>query len=370
MFSENAKKNADACRFCWMCRHLCPLGNVTGKETNNPRPKGLMISLVERGENFSREMAEDMYECCLCESCTNDCATGFEPPVFIREARTQAVVHDLVPARVKKMIDSVMDSGNIYSLDAKDMPAELTNEINKLPETAKVVLHLGDTAAYKEPGPAIAAIKLLKKANVDFTVIKDEMSSWVELGDLIGFVNEVKELAKKTTEQIKAIGAETLVVLNPSSARMFKQQYAGWGLIPAKEIVTATSYLDKLIKDKKLNPEKLNLPKVTFHDPCRLARDLDETQPSRDILSSMGLELSEMFYNKKFTKCCGGEVIGGHSPNLSALTSERRWGDVERAGARMLITACPGCAHIMGKNVPNGMLAEDIFVLLSKACEA
>ena len=23
MFSEKSKKHADACRFCWMCRHLC-----------------------------------------------------------------------------------------------------------------------------------------------------------------------------------------------------------------------------------------------------------------------------------------------------------------------------------------------------------
>ena len=41
MFSEKSKKNADACRFCWMCRHLCPVQLVTGKETNTPRAKGL-----------------------------------------------------------------------------------------------------------------------------------------------------------------------------------------------------------------------------------------------------------------------------------------------------------------------------------------
>lgn len=39
MFSEKSKKNADACRFCWMCRHLCPVQLVTGKETNTPRPR-------------------------------------------------------------------------------------------------------------------------------------------------------------------------------------------------------------------------------------------------------------------------------------------------------------------------------------------
>jgi hypothetical protein len=40
-------------------------------------------------------MAADMYECCLCEACTTDCATGFEPPSYIREARTRAVVEGI-----------------------------------------------------------------------------------------------------------------------------------------------------------------------------------------------------------------------------------------------------------------------------------
>jgi Fe-S oxidoreductase len=187
---------------------------------------------------------------------------------------------------------------------------------------------------------------------------------------LIGFVNEVKMLAEKTTEQIKETGAKTIVVLNPSAARMFKQQYAGWGLVPAKEIVTVTSYFDKLIKDKKLSPTKQKMPQVTFHDPCRLARDLDETEPARDIIESMGLELSEMFYNKKMTKCCGGEVINGHSPNLTELTVKRRWKDAGRTKAKVLITACTGCNNILGEYVPADMQIKDLYVLLQEACKA
>ena len=95
MISQKAKIQADACRFCWMCRHLCPVGLQTGKEVNTPRAKGLLLSMVERGTAFDRDMAEVMYECLLCDACSNDCATGFEPPVFIREGRTAAVVEDV-----------------------------------------------------------------------------------------------------------------------------------------------------------------------------------------------------------------------------------------------------------------------------------
>ena len=49
MFSEKAKKHADACRFCYMCRHLCPIELVTGKENNTPRAKAL------NGKEFLRD---------------------------------------------------------------------------------------------------------------------------------------------------------------------------------------------------------------------------------------------------------------------------------------------------------------------------
>ena len=35
--TEKAKNIIDNCRFCWMCRHVCPIGNATGLERNTAR---------------------------------------------------------------------------------------------------------------------------------------------------------------------------------------------------------------------------------------------------------------------------------------------------------------------------------------------
>ena len=48
MISQIANKHADKCRFCWMCRHLCPVQLQTGKEINTPRAKGLLLSQIAR----------------------------------------------------------------------------------------------------------------------------------------------------------------------------------------------------------------------------------------------------------------------------------------------------------------------------------
>ncbi len=368
MFSGKARKNADACRFCWMCRHLCPVGLVTGRETNTPRAKGLMVSLVERGYGYTPEMAADMYECCLCEACTTDCATGFEPPSYIREARTRAVVDGIAPLAVEKSIDALLEKGNLYGSEREEWMRGFEEETRGFPSKAPVALHIGATIAYREPEIAVAAIRLLKKAKVDFCVIEGELPTGAELGDLMGFVDEVRTVARAAVAQIDATGAGRLVVLDPSCARLFIRECGEWGCKPAAEVVTATAFFAGLLKSGQLHPAPLAPGAVTFHDPCRLARDLDETGPAREIIAATGLELKEMFRRGRDTKCCGGVVLQGHSPKLTGLTSAGRWEDAARTGATTLVTACPGCRDVLKKTAPEGMKVEDIFVLLARAC--
>ena len=65
MISQLASKHADKCRFCWMCRHLCPVQLQTGKEINTPRAKGLLLSMTARGKEFDSDMAQAMYAFCV-----------------------------------------------------------------------------------------------------------------------------------------------------------------------------------------------------------------------------------------------------------------------------------------------------------------
>ena len=48
VMSDKAKQHVDSCRFCWMCHHICPIGNATGHERSTARARALGISLVNR----------------------------------------------------------------------------------------------------------------------------------------------------------------------------------------------------------------------------------------------------------------------------------------------------------------------------------
>ena len=360
MFSEKAKKHADACRFCFMCRHLCPVQLATGKESNTPRAKGLLISMFNRGMTMEESAAEVMYECLLCGACTDDCVTGFEPPLFIREARTQAIADGIAPAYATKLLDTLQKTGNIYGADKTEV------KLDGIPETGDVLVWLGATARYSTPRVANALLSVLKKAGVKFAVLKNEPASGCALGDLTGYVEDVRQAAMKAAKAIAASGAKKLVVLDSYDATFFLHQYKDWG-VDLPETVTATAFVDELIKAGKLKPKKEALT-VSYHDGSRLARDLEEHRPARDILAAMGCEVDEMFQNRRLARACGSALFGRCFPELTHRIAAGRWEDIRRTSAKVLVAACPQSTEALGAVVPEGYQYYDLFELLDDRC--
>ena len=363
MFSDNSKYQADACRFCWMCRHICPVGQVTGKEGNTPRGKGFIVSMDSRNIPFNEDAAGVMYECCLCEACSNDCVTGYEPPVFIREARTLAAVNGYVPKQIQKVIDAAT-KGSLYDAEPNK---ELITAIEKLPRKADTLLYIGDVAAHQNAQSAMDLMSVLEAAKVEFTALVQEPSTGSHLADLIGYVDDVRQVAKACVEEIMKTGAKTLVVMDPSDARFIKQQWGEWGLLEDVKTVTATSFVASLVESGALKLKQLSYKDVTFHDPCRLARGLDETEVARDLIKAMGISLQEMFLNRKLARCCSGAVLRENHPEISSDIADKRWEDAAEVGAKTIITACPACHYVLGSSKPeeNGIL--DIYSLLAQA---
>ncbi len=360
MISQKAKKQADACRFCWMCRHLCPVGQQTGKEVNTPRAKGLLLSMVERGTAFEEDMATVMYECLLCDACSNDCATGYEPPVFIREGRTAAVVEDKVPGSVQGVLDKLSVSGNIYGETKPSFGTE---------NTADVLVYIGEVAALRAPEMARAFLSLLNKADVHYMVLKEEPASGVMTADLIGHVEEAQDVARVCSNAINDSGAKTVVILDSYDEVFMTQQYGEWGLEIQAEMVTATSYIASLVREEKLKPEPVDVKCVAYHDDSRLARSLHEFEPARELIKAMGIELVEMFQNRKLAKCCGTSLAKAYMPETVDMTAKGRWNDVVRTQkAAGLIVANPEVWEVMKGAVPEGMVLFDLFVLLDRTC--
>ena len=357
MVSQNALHHAEKCRFCWMCRHLCPIQHHTGKELNTPRAKGLLLSMVSKESCvFDADMAQAMYECLLCDACVNDCCTGYQPPIFIREARTEALVNDLAPAAVMALIENVETSGNIYGMEKPSFAQE----------GADVLVYVGEVAACKVPGMAKALLSLLKKAGISAKVLNREPASGAMLGDLMGYVEEVTQQAKACAEAINATGLKTVVVLDSYDAQIMKQQYAEWGIEIQAEVVTATSYVEKLLAEGKLAPKAENCGVGACHDDDRLARSFYEFEPIRAMAKAAGYELTEMFHKERLAKSCGNAVTLGYMPRIIEGVAANRWADFLRTEAESLLVANPQAYLCLSLNVPENKKLVDLYSALDE----
>jgi len=359
LISQKSKEIIDSCRFCWMCRHICPIGNVTGQERNTARARMLALSLVERDAEPLEGVADNVYECALCGACTKECVTGWDPVKVVKEVRSELVMNGKTPDYIMKLIENLQTSGNVYGI--KEIDAELKNEITSLPKSADTLLFLGRDAIYKSPKSAIGAIRLLKKAKVNFTVLENEPDSGYAIETLIGKTAESKGVMENCA---KALDFKTVVCYDPSDAKVFLREYKEWGIELSAEVITFTAYLAKLIKNGEIKVKKSGKA-YTIQDSALLSRDLDETAPIRDIIGACG-ENREMLIFGKDTMLAGNLIMNEYMPQVMKEVAEARWANAKNMNAETVVTECPAEYEMMLLTKPNDIDLKTVEEVVSE----
>ncbi len=334
--SEKAKQHVDSCRFCWMCHHICPIGNATGHERSTARARALGISLVNRGAIDLSEITENLYECCTCGGCVHVCVTGWDPVMFTKEARLQAALEDKLPDYINRLVDNCLDTGNAYG--ETEISAGLRAAAAAHSEKTDTLLYLGADARYKVPNQAIKAIRVLEKANVTFTVSENEPADGVQLDFLIGAADETKQQMESAAAFFSRY--KTVIFYDPNDAKAVKQLYKEYGIQISASAVTYTSFVAALIKSGALASQKSG-KRVVFQDPYQLSRDLEETEEPREIIKAFA-ELDEMLLNRRETTWAGNILMAQYMPDVIAKAAMRRIFNAQSIGASAMVTACVG----------------------------
>lgn len=336
LISNKSKQIVDSCRFCWMCRHICPIGNATGQERNTARARALTLSLVERGAaDFSGGIETNVYECALCGACTKDCATGLDPVAFTKEARNEIVMTGKAPAYVIKMLENIDKTGNVYG--QTEFCPDMLKAIESVSAKTDILFFLGADARCKAADKATKAIELLKKAGIKFTVMANEPNSGYALDFLAGAADETKTAMTECAETLNAY--KTVVCYDPADAKVMLREYKEWGIDVKAEVKTFTSFLAEKIADGTIKAAKSD--KVFyFQDPALLARDLEESEPARKVLAACG-EVKEMLLFAKDVMWAGSSMMAEYLPKVMKLTAERRFADLKHVGGSVMVTASP-----------------------------
>ena len=329
-----------------MCRHICPIGNATGLERNTSRARALGLSLVARDAvDYSDDIINNVYECALCGACVKECVTGWDPVMFTKEARLGAALDGKLPAYIMKMIENMEKSGNIYG--AK-LGKALSDKIKTL-KKSDTLLFLGADARYKAPKCAISAIELLQKLKVGFTVLEKEPDSGYGMDFLVSAAAETKAVAE---ECAKALSAYKMVICyDPQDAKIMKREYKEWGINLKADVLTFTEFLAKTLKKQKITKSK-NV--FTPQDSPILARDLEETEPVREVLSKIGT-VSEMLLNRKDTMLAGNLIMNEYMGDVIKRVAEDRWINAKNMNTKILVTESPAEYVMLKKTKPSGI---------------
>ncbi len=333
VMSEKSKKHVDSCRFCWMCHHICPIGNATGHERSTPRARALGISLVNREAIELDEIMDNIYECAGCGACVHVCVTGWDPVMFAKETRLQAALEDKLPPYINTLLDNCLATGNAYGKTA--MCETLTASVKAHADKKDTLLYLGVDARYMVCKQANKAIKVLEKAGIDFSVLENEVPSGAQLDYLIGAADETK--AQMSACAAVLSGYKTVVVYDPADAKAIKQLYKEYGIEVSADVVTYTSYVAGLIKAGKLAAEQSGKA-VVFQDPFQLSRDLGETEEGREIVRAYA-NLSEMLLNREETVWAGNILMAQWMPETIKKVAVRRIFNATSIGATAIVTA-------------------------------
>jgi Fe-S oxidoreductase len=349
----------------------------------------------------SPKLLDVVYMCSLCGGCDSGCKRNLdlEIQMMLISWRARLVDMGLGPMPQQKTVTSKIEqSQNIYGSDQKKrldfMPKDVTPA-----KQADILYWVGCRASFADTEIAQATVKVLKSANQEFMVLKEEPCC----GNLVystGQIDKAKEIAKKNLQLIKESGAKTVLMSCAECYRMIKVDYPKLlGISTAElgfEVKHVTELVDGWVKDGSLNLEKKVDMKVTYHDSCGLGR-LSEPwyhwegergnwgllipprdirrgmngvyEEPRDILKAIpGLELVEMLRPRDQAYCCGA---GGGAreafPDFARSSAGERLREATHVGAEAIVSACPLCKENFKDVTKDGLKVYDIAELIAMA---
>lgn len=353
--TENAKNIIDNCRFCWMCRHVCPVGNATGHERNTARARAMAISFVVRGSAELCEVVDNVYECTLCGACTNNCMTGFDPKVFIQETKTDIVLSGLAPDYVLALVEKCMQSGNVYG---EKMPAQLEKLYS---EEGDVLFLAGSDASIKAPECVSLSLSLLGKAGVKTAFTKNQ-NTGSALWFLTGKTAETQAAAANFAKHANKY--KTVVVYDPTDLAFIRHEYKEWGIETSAEFISFNDYLLSLIKEDKIKVTR-GEREYTLQDHAAYARELDDTESGRALIDTVGTK-REMLLIGKEANLAGQLIMAEYMPNVMKKVAEDRWTNAINMGCKTLVTESPAEYVALKSTVPEGYRVISIEEMISE----
>lgn len=333
---ENVIETTENCRYCLMCRHVCPVGHVTRKETLTPHGWGLTIASVRRGLiELDQEVAEVIYSCADCGTCRANCVTDQPLPSAIVAMRADIAEKGLAPQAAYDVHEKLQQWQNPY---VEQAPQEVTGQ-------GDVALFVGDDARYLESSVIESAIRLLEAVGVRPVLVGNGRNNGY-LPSSLGFPNTAAKLLQTTLDELDRCGASSLLLLTPGDYYAFgqmREDRVGLDLPKGVTIQEIIPFLAEQHSAGNLAFSKWeDQTPYAYVDPTHSVRVATRYEAPRQLLAAvMPTPGKELLWRKERAHPLGQVALQYTNPHIATHLNYARLADALERGAQLLVTEDP-----------------------------
>jgi fumarate reductase (CoM/CoB) subunit B len=387
---ENSKK-LRSCIECLSCLSACPVLKET-EEFAGPYFMRYLSKFAldprDCGDRAKAGFNEGLYCCTSCGKCVEVCPK--EINTFggaiekLREISCQEGIGPLPPHKaVRELIEKTgrsvepLGEGPLAGGFIKAVSKESTEKTDKSegkikkslekigesPEKTeespvkkpKVAFFTGCMIDYRLPEVGMALLEVLKDHGIDVIVPEDQVccgSPMIRTGQ----TEILDELVKKNKEVFQDY--DTIITVCAGCGATLKNDYPQYGV--HLNVVDISEFLADKLNVEDMKPVNM---KVTYHDPCHLARGQGIRDAPREILRKIeGVEFVEM---AEPDRCCGsGGGVRSGKPDLAAKMGKTKADMIKELDVDAVVTICPFCEyHIRDSLQKEGLDIEVMNIL-------
>ncbi len=411
-FSWKQLLDGYTCTECGRCQSACPAWN-TGKPLS---PKLVIMDirdhLFERGPALLAESATEkaigrgegeqapsrsfeeilakslvpdvitddvLWACTTCGACVYECPVDIEHVDTILDMRrAQVMMESRFPAEAGNLLRNLENSGNPWAASAGDRLSwakGIEDDLiiiepgMRIPPDVEYLYWVGCVGALEErPKKSVRAFaELMMQAGVSFAVLGPRETCTGDPARRMGNEYLFQELAKQNIATLNEIGTRKIVASCPHCFNTLAREYPDFG--GNYEVIHHSELLARLIQDGRLVPHESVEARVTYHDPCYLARHNDVMKQPRTVVESIpGVTSTEMHRHKRTTFCCGaGGARLWMEETIGKRVNIERIDEALATNPDVVSTGCPYCMIMLDDAIKDkvqaGEASEDVKIL-------
>ncbi|MGV6827756.1 MAG: (Fe-S)-binding protein [bacterium] len=298
---------------------------------------------------------ELVYDSCTeCGRCSVACPMGINIAAMVNINRQAYAEAGMIPADLRAVAQEQCAYGTVFgagpdhlkqALDAMKQQG-LEAPLNKEKADVMVLTSVVDIMLFND---ALAStIKIMNKLGVDWT-FKTCAFEGANFGLLSGNEELQKAASESVVEQAIATGAKLVIV--PECGHAYPAlRWEGaneHGKPMPFDVMAISEFVGNEIAAGRLKVNPIGKDKkVTFHDPCKIARHGGVIDQPREALKALDVDLRETCSHGVNNWCCGGGagvfVLNRAAPLRAAAFGIKRK-EVDRTGADSVVTSCGSC---------------------------